>query len=364
MNEIRCAVEFREDDSRLSPGRLRGTLLEYETQAVDRLEKFAQDSLRWAEGGVILSLQHNRQAPIVRFVPKLEGRELKIDIPLPDTSNGRDSATMVRNGTLQGLSVEFRCEQEDRSTGIREILKAELTGAALVDDPSLRYPGRSPTLRSFEIVEATVAVSYGLADDQGTVAVERDYDGAIVVLEQGLRRRRFFFTVVQIDGVQDDLTTFAGKTRPFVRFTNRQSGLDYYVEMSGEAIPVPSPFLVSSDDRFWISPILPVGLSFVLQVDSRDAGVSVQEIAVALRLTTDLSEQLDQAIELRLTSLRAVAEAQILAFAPRANAAVKIEATIRYCSFLFDIDGAGNFGSRTAFRQSGAQGLLAPYQNP
>ena len=33
MRELRCAVEFREDASRLSPGRLTGTLLEYETKA-------------------------------------------------------------------------------------------------------------------------------------------------------------------------------------------------------------------------------------------------------------------------------------------------------------------------------------------
>ena len=205
-------------------------------------------------------------------------------------------------------------------------------------------------------------VSYGLADDAGVIAVERDYDGAVVVLEKGLRRRRFLFTVLQIDGAPDDLSTAAGKTRPFVRFENRQSGLDYYVEMNAEAFSVPSPFLASTDDRFFISPILPAGLSFVLQVDSRDAGVSVQEIAIALRIITDLSEQLDQAIQLRLTSLRGVAEAEIAAFAPRAPAAIKIEATIRFCSYLYDVDGAGNFGSRTAFRQSGAQGLLAPYQ--
>ena len=135
-DQICCAIELRQDDSRLSPGLLRGTLLEYGTRAVDRLEKFAQDSLRWAEGGVILSLQHNRQAPIVRFVPKLEGRELTVNLPLPDTSLGRDAAVMVRNGTLRGLSVEFRCEQEDRSTGVRVINRAVLTGAALVDDPS------------------------------------------------------------------------------------------------------------------------------------------------------------------------------------------------------------------------------------
>ena len=30
MDELRCALEWREDDSRSSPGRLVGTLIEYE----------------------------------------------------------------------------------------------------------------------------------------------------------------------------------------------------------------------------------------------------------------------------------------------------------------------------------------------
>lgn len=61
-----------------------------------------------------------------------------MDVQLPDTQDGRDAATMVRNGTLRGLSVEFRADDEGVVGGVREIRQARLLAAGLVDDPS--YP--------------------------------------------------------------------------------------------------------------------------------------------------------------------------------------------------------------------------------
>ena len=43
-----------------------------------------------------LNEQHNRQAPIMRFTPELDGKELRIDAALPDTQRGRDAATMIK----------------------------------------------------------------------------------------------------------------------------------------------------------------------------------------------------------------------------------------------------------------------------
>lgn len=137
-SEIRCAIEYRADETRQSPGRLVGTLLAYETRASDRAEMFAAGSLSWPEDGVVLNEQHNRQAPIVRFTPEVRGNEVKIDVQLPDTQRGRDAATMVRNGTMRGLSVEFRAQDEGRRGGVREIRRAQLLGAGLVDDASYR----------------------------------------------------------------------------------------------------------------------------------------------------------------------------------------------------------------------------------
>ena len=138
MRELRCAIEYRADETRQSPGRIVGTLLTYEQRASDRPEVFADGSLRWEDGGVILNEQHARSQPIMRFVPTVEGREVRIDAPLPDTQRGRDAATMIRNGTMRGLSIEFRATEEGRRAGMREVRAATLMGAALVDDPSYK----------------------------------------------------------------------------------------------------------------------------------------------------------------------------------------------------------------------------------
>ena len=134
--ELRCAIELRADESRQSPGRIVGTLMTYGERAKDRAEVFSNGALNWEDRGVILNEQHNRQAPIMRFVPVVDGREVRIDAALPDTQRGRDAATMIRNGTMSGLSIEFRAEQEGRAGGMREVRRAVLSAAALVDSPS------------------------------------------------------------------------------------------------------------------------------------------------------------------------------------------------------------------------------------
>ena len=136
MDELRCKIELRADDTRQSPGRIVGSLMTYGERAKDRAEMFAPGALSWPDGGIILNEQHNRQAPILRFIPQIEGKEVRIDAPLPDTQRGRDAATMIRNGTWAGLSIEFRAQSEGRSSGMREIRRAVLAAAALVDSPS------------------------------------------------------------------------------------------------------------------------------------------------------------------------------------------------------------------------------------
>ncbi len=144
--EIRCAIECRADESRQSPGRLTGTLLTYGERASDRAEVFLEGSLEWPDGGIVLNEQHDRKSPVMRFTPKLEGRQVVIDAPLPDTQRGRDAATSIRNGLFRGLSIEFASKFETRGTGgVREIRKARLGGAALVDDPS--YSGSRVEVR-------------------------------------------------------------------------------------------------------------------------------------------------------------------------------------------------------------------------
>ena len=131
MNEIRCSIEFRADDSRESPGRIVGTLLTYGERSSDRPEVFAPGALTFPDGGVVLRRQHNRTLPIMRFVPQLRGRELLIDARLPNTAAGRDTASEVRSGLFRGLSVEFVSKREENRAGLRTILSGELHGAGL-----------------------------------------------------------------------------------------------------------------------------------------------------------------------------------------------------------------------------------------
>ncbi|MCY4086857.1 MAG: HK97 family phage prohead protease [Actinomycetia bacterium] len=112
--------------------------MDYETRAGDRPERFLRGSLAWPVGGVILNEQHNRQAPIMRFTPQQAEGRVRIDAPLPDTQRGRDAATMIRDGTFTGLSVEFRAVRASSRGGLREVEAAQLVAAALVDIPS--YP--------------------------------------------------------------------------------------------------------------------------------------------------------------------------------------------------------------------------------
>ena len=136
--ELRCAIEHRADESRLTPGRLTGTLMAYGSPGQNGGETFAEGSLTWPAEGIILNLSHDRKRPVMRFIPEVRGKAVVVDAQLPDTQDGRDASTMVRNGTLRGLSVEFHAEDEGRLNGAREIRRARLSAAGLVDDPS--YP--------------------------------------------------------------------------------------------------------------------------------------------------------------------------------------------------------------------------------
>ena len=134
--EIRCAIELRADASRESPGRLVGTLLEYNERASDRAELFEQGSLSWPESGIILNRQHQRGSPIMRVVPIVQGNSVVLDSALPDTQAGRDTAAEIRAGLFNGLSVEFKAIKQRFEGGVRKIGAAMLQAAAIVDSPA------------------------------------------------------------------------------------------------------------------------------------------------------------------------------------------------------------------------------------
>ena len=138
MENLLIPIEYRVDETRESPGMLSGVLMAYGTRANDRPEMFEMDAFHWRADGIVIREQHNRAAPIVRAQPYMEGRALKISVPLPNTSRGRDAATAMQgeHPLYSGLSVEFNAERETRRGGLRVISRAFLDGASLVDTPA------------------------------------------------------------------------------------------------------------------------------------------------------------------------------------------------------------------------------------
>ena len=64
-----AAIEYAVDDTRESPGHIRGILVNYGEKAKDRPDVYEQDSLTWPERGVVLNEMHDRKQLIKRFTP-------------------------------------------------------------------------------------------------------------------------------------------------------------------------------------------------------------------------------------------------------------------------------------------------------
>ena len=112
-------------------------LVTYGERAKDRPDVYEQDSLSWnKERGIVLNESHDRTQLIKRFTPYLDGAELRVDFPLPATQRGRDAATLVKDSTYTGLSIEVARDSIVASyrAGIRHITRGTLMGAALVDE--------------------------------------------------------------------------------------------------------------------------------------------------------------------------------------------------------------------------------------
>ena len=99
--EIRYApLEIRDDPTRQSQGILHGVLMRYGDVAPRFNERFEAGALYW-DGGVNLVEQHNRAATIQKIEPRLDGDRIRLEIPIIDTTRGRDILAMVRNGALR-----------------------------------------------------------------------------------------------------------------------------------------------------------------------------------------------------------------------------------------------------------------------
>ena len=90
--------------------------------------------------------------------------------------------------------------------------------------------------------------------------------------------------------------------------------------------------------------------------------VTVNQLALALRLTADSTTDPDAAITEVLTRQLGVADAYVEVFAPTAPEAIKDEATIRFAGYLYDSPSSPAGNRYTAiFQNSGASALLSPW---
>ena len=140
MENLECEVRFAADETRESPGRLIGTLVKYSVRASDRNEMFMDGALYFPpDGKIVVNEMHNRASPVLQATPELVGDELRIDAPFLNTQRGRDTALLVQQGVLKGLSVEMYVEKSTRSrNGTREIRRAYCPRAGIVDVPSYK----------------------------------------------------------------------------------------------------------------------------------------------------------------------------------------------------------------------------------
>ena len=133
--EFTCDIECREDVSRQSPGRIVGTLIELGRVAGDRREVFTPGSVRFPSNGVRLLAEH-RGRQVTRFEPVIDGSEIRIDHPLPDTAIGREVAAEIRGGRKRAMSIEFHALEEAQVQGVREVRGALIDAAAIVAAPA------------------------------------------------------------------------------------------------------------------------------------------------------------------------------------------------------------------------------------
>ncbi|MDW9463723.1 HK97 family phage prohead protease [Sinorhizobium meliloti] len=117
-----------------------------------------------------------------------DSRGLKVEIDIPDTSDGNDLWTLVERGDVSGMSFSFRAtKQEWDDTGDlphRTVIEAELFEVTATAIPA--YPDTSLALRSLEAARTEARTAeYRKAENKA--AAERRIAGKRAAMEQAFR---------------------------------------------------------------------------------------------------------------------------------------------------------------------------------
>ena len=142
----RVPIEIREAPDRLSPGVVHGRLVTFgEWADIGGLfrERIIAGGIE-PESRVVANVQHVRSRALAATGANgglsFDVSDAGIDarIRLPDTSDGRDTATLVREGVLTGLSVEMSVADDGWVGRDRTIRAASFDRIGIVDTPA--YP--------------------------------------------------------------------------------------------------------------------------------------------------------------------------------------------------------------------------------
>lgn len=123
-----------------------------ETRIGRMRERFARGSVQ-SSGEAILNVQHDRGRAIARepetLTFEVRASGLFMRATLPETREADDVLTLVRNGILRGLSVEFLARRESMVANVREIRAATVYGLAVVDRG--QYSDASVSVRAADL---------------------------------------------------------------------------------------------------------------------------------------------------------------------------------------------------------------------
>ena len=137
------------------PGVVRGNIVTYGdvAQLPWGREKFTVGAFAGVESSdsITANVQHDRGRLLAAtggggLVVTDTPRALRAELSLPDTLEGRDTATLLRRRVLRGISAEFHAREERQERGMRVISLATLSGLAIVDKGA--YPLSIPTIRA------------------------------------------------------------------------------------------------------------------------------------------------------------------------------------------------------------------------
>ena len=140
----RCGLEIRDASGDGSPGIVGGRLVTFgEWADIGGMfrERIAQGGMV-PESRVVANVQHMRGRPLAATGDggglSLAVTDAGIDarIRLPDTTDGRDTATLVREGVLTGLSVEMAVRADLWAGQDRTITDAVFDRIGIVDTPA------------------------------------------------------------------------------------------------------------------------------------------------------------------------------------------------------------------------------------